>query len=150
MADALEAKSAVAEHKRGAGRGIRNLAYVTWSTGIGSGLILDGRLYSGTHGSAGELGHMVLDPNGPTCFSLAHCCPVEGVAIGRHVLHAQSNEIATAQLAVDCQIEHRQVACALRELQLGADRPNMRGPQRRLRAGHLSLVPGRSLPGHAG
>jgi glucokinase len=76
--------AAVAEHKRGAGRGVRNLAYVTWSTGIGSGLILDGRLYSGTHGSAGELGHMVLDPNGPTCFCGMRGC-VEAYASGHSI-----------------------------------------------------------------
>ncbi len=59
--------AAVAEHRRGAGRGVSDLAYVTWSTGIGAGLIIAGRLYSGAHGSAGEVGHMVLDPAGRLC-----------------------------------------------------------------------------------
>jgi glucokinase len=76
--------AAVAELKRGAGRGVRNLVYVTWSTGIGAGLILDGRLYSGTHGSAGELGHMVLDPNGPPCFCGMRGC-VEAYASGHSI-----------------------------------------------------------------
>jgi glucokinase len=76
--------AAVAEHKRGAGRGVENLAYVTWSTGIGSGLIFRGRLYSGTHGSAGELGHMVLDPNGPPCFCGMRGC-VEAYASGHSI-----------------------------------------------------------------
>jgi glucokinase len=76
--------AAVAEHKRGAGRGVRNLAYVTWSTGIGAGLILDGRLYSGAHGSAGELGHMVLDPAGPLCFCGMRGC-VEAYASGHSI-----------------------------------------------------------------
>mgnify|MGYP001227084049 CR=1 FL=1 len=53
------------EFRQGAGRGTRNLVYVTWSTGVGAGLILDGRLYSGSHGTAGEVGHMILDPAGP-------------------------------------------------------------------------------------
>ena len=53
------------EFHQGAGRGTRNLVYITWSTGVGGGLILDGKLYSGTHGTAGEIGHMVMDPNGP-------------------------------------------------------------------------------------
>lgn len=53
------------EFQQGAGRGTRNLVYVTWSTGIGAGLVIDGRLYSGSHGSAGEVGHMILDPDGP-------------------------------------------------------------------------------------
>jgi glucokinase len=76
--------AAVAELKRGAGRGVRNLVYVTWSTGIGSGLILDGKLYSGTHGSAGELGHMVLDRDGPECFCGMRGC-VEAYASGHSI-----------------------------------------------------------------
>ena len=59
--------AAVGEFARGSDRSVRNLVYVTWSTGIGSGLILDGRLFSGSHGSAGEIGHMILDPSGPVC-----------------------------------------------------------------------------------
>ncbi|MDQ6918634.1 MAG: ROK family protein [Candidatus Dormibacteraeota bacterium] len=76
--------AAVGEHNRGAGRGVRNLVYVTWSTGIGSGLILDGKLYSGTHGSAGELGHQVLDPNGPSCFCGMRGC-LEAYASGHSI-----------------------------------------------------------------
>src|SRR5262249_1732672 len=41
------------------------LVYITWSTGVGAGLILNGKLFSGAHGTAGEVGHMILDPNGP-------------------------------------------------------------------------------------
>lgn len=55
------------EYVRGAAQGARALAYVTWSTGIGCGLVLGGRVFSGAHGTAGEVGHMVLDPNGPAC-----------------------------------------------------------------------------------
>jgi glucokinase len=53
------------EYQRGAGRGSRTMVYVTWSTGVGGGLILDGHLFSGSHGAAGEVGHMILDPEGP-------------------------------------------------------------------------------------
>ena len=53
------------ESRQGAGRGVRSMVYITWSTGVGAGLILDGRLFSGAHGAAGEVGHMILDPNGP-------------------------------------------------------------------------------------
>ncbi|HEV2476710.1 MAG TPA: ROK family protein [Candidatus Dormibacteraeota bacterium] len=53
------------EHTRGAGRGTRNMIYITWSTGVGGGLTLDGKLYRGAHGSGGEIGHMIIDPNGP-------------------------------------------------------------------------------------
>jgi glucokinase len=57
--------AALGEFHHGAGRGCRTMVYVTWSTGVGGGLILDGQLFSGAHGTAGEVGHMVLDPNGP-------------------------------------------------------------------------------------
>ena len=57
------------EFHRGAGRGTRNMVYITWSTGVGGGLIIDGKLHRGAHGTAGEIGHMIIDPNGPldTC-----------------------------------------------------------------------------------
>ncbi len=53
------------EFHRGGGRGTRNMVYITWSTGIGGGLIIDGRLHRGAHGTAGEIGHMIIDPQGP-------------------------------------------------------------------------------------
>src|SRR5215467_11550784 len=53
------------EFHQGSGRGTRTMVYVTWSTGVGAGLILDGKLFSGAHGAGGEVGHMILDPNGP-------------------------------------------------------------------------------------
>lgn len=46
---------------------IQNMAYVSIGTGLAAGLILDGRLYRGAHGMAGEFGHIVMDPHGPTC-----------------------------------------------------------------------------------
>ena len=59
---------AVAEWKFGAGKGTRNMAFLTFGTGLGAGLILDGRLYSGTNGNAGEVGHVRLSPDGPVGF----------------------------------------------------------------------------------
>ena len=53
------------EFHHGAGRGTRNMVYITWSTGVGGGLIIDGQLRRGAHGTAGEVGHMIIDPNGP-------------------------------------------------------------------------------------
>jgi glucokinase len=53
------------EFHHGAGRGTRNMVYITWSTGVGGGLIIDGKLHRGGHGTAGEIGHMIVDPNGP-------------------------------------------------------------------------------------
>lgn len=56
---------AMAEHAYGAGKGFRNIAFLTFGTGMGSGLILDNRIYRGTNCYAGELGHFRLAPSGP-------------------------------------------------------------------------------------
>src|SRR5438270_570396 len=53
------------EFHHGAGRGTRNMIYITWSTGVGGGLIVDGKLHRGAHGTAGEIGHTIIDPDGP-------------------------------------------------------------------------------------
>lgn len=59
--------TALAEHRFGAGRGTRNMVFMTWGTGIGGGLILDGRLYRGTNDLAGEIGHTTVLLDGPLC-----------------------------------------------------------------------------------
>lgn len=59
--------TALAEHRWGAGRGCRDMAFLTMGTGIGAGLILDGRLYRGRGDLAGEVGHAVVLPGGPLC-----------------------------------------------------------------------------------
>lgn len=56
---------AVAEWRFGAGRGYNNIVFLTFGTGMGAGLILDGRLYSGTNDGAGEVGHIRLSKDGP-------------------------------------------------------------------------------------
>lgn len=56
---------AVAEWKFGAGRGCRDMLFLTFGTGLGAGLILDGRLYKGTKRNAGEVGHIRLASSGP-------------------------------------------------------------------------------------
>ena len=58
---------ALAEATFGAGRRARHLLYVMLSEGIGGGLIVDGRIYEGTSGAAGELGHIVVNPDGQVC-----------------------------------------------------------------------------------
>lgn len=59
---------AVAEWKYGAGAGYSNVVFMTFGTGLGAGLILDGRLYSGVGGNAGEAGHIRLARTGPVGF----------------------------------------------------------------------------------
>ncbi len=56
---------AVAEWKFGAGKGCRNMAFLTFGTGLGAGLILNGKLYCGTNDNAGEVGHIRLEKFGP-------------------------------------------------------------------------------------
>ena len=71
---------ALAEWKYGAGRGTRNMVFLTFGTGLGAGLVLDGRLYSGTNDNAGELGHIRLSDFGPVGYGKAGS--VEGFASG--------------------------------------------------------------------
>jgi glucokinase len=59
--------AAWAEWERGAARGASHVVLVTLGTGIGGGMVIDGILIEGTHGYAGEFGHMVVDPHGPAC-----------------------------------------------------------------------------------
>ena len=65
---------ALGENAFGAGRGSRQMVYITVSTGVGGGIITDGRLYGGARGSAGEIGHTVIDPAGPLCGCGNHGC----------------------------------------------------------------------------
>jgi glucokinase-like ROK family protein len=58
---------ALGEHAWGAGRGCANMAYIKLGTGVGGGLILNGALYRGHFGSAGEIGHITIDADGPYC-----------------------------------------------------------------------------------
>ena len=62
---------AVAEWKFGAGKDHNNVVFLTFGTGLGAGLILDGKLYSGTNDNAGEGGHIRLAPTGPVGYGKA-------------------------------------------------------------------------------
>jgi glucokinase len=66
--------AALGEAAWGAGQGARSLLYVTISTGIGVGIILDGRLYRGAGGAHPEIGHQVIDASGPACYCKANGC----------------------------------------------------------------------------
>jgi glucokinase len=71
----------VAEHWKGAGRGVPNMLGMVVSTGVGGGLVLGGRLIDGATGNAGHVGHIVVDPDGPRCGCGGHGC-VEAIARG--------------------------------------------------------------------
>lgn len=66
--------AALGEAWTGAGRDSQNLVMITIGTGIGAGIIINGDLYLGACGSAGELGHSIVDPNGPPCSCGRYGC----------------------------------------------------------------------------
>lgn len=78
---------AIGEWAFGAGRGERYLAYIKAGTGIGAGLLLDGQIYRGASGSAGEIGHITIDESGPRCACGNYGC-VEAYAGGRAIARA--------------------------------------------------------------
>ncbi|MBD3347045.1 MAG: ROK family protein [Chitinivibrionales bacterium] len=59
--------TALAEAKYGAGKGIKNMVCFALGTGIGGGIVINGKVYKGSHGMAGEIGHIMVDPNGLPC-----------------------------------------------------------------------------------
>jgi glucokinase len=59
--------AALGEFRYGAGRGVRSIVYMTVSTGIGGGIILDGKVWHGLKDAAGEIGHITVCPDGPLC-----------------------------------------------------------------------------------
>ncbi|AOR37634.1 sugar kinase [Streptomyces fodineus] len=77
----------VAEHWFGAGVGLSDFALVTVGAGIGCGLVVHGRVVSGAHGVAGEVGHLSLDPLGPLCHCGNRGC-VEAIAADPAILRA--------------------------------------------------------------
>lgn len=85
--------AALAEHQMGAGQGHEHLVYVTISTGIGGALILNGKLYRGMHGMAGEVGHMFIsDMTGYPCSCGVTGC-VESIASGKHMARYATDRI---------------------------------------------------------
>jgi glucokinase len=110
--------AALAEHRFGAGRGVRHMLYLTVSTGIGGGVIVDGRLHRGERAWAGEVGHMTLRPDGPPCPCGRNGC-LESLASGLSVARAARERLGLepsspsilAALPAD-QITARDVAAA--------------------------------------
>lgn len=93
---------ALAEWKWGAGRGCRNMIFLTFGTGIGAGLILNGQLYSGTNDLAGEVGHIRMQPGGPVGYgkpgSLEGFCSGGGIARLAQALALEQIQLGQAPL----------------------------------------------------
>jgi glucokinase len=79
--------TALAEYHFGAGRGAKSMALIIVGTGVGSAMIVNGQLYRGPNGSAGEIGHITVDMDGPICRCGATGC-VEAFAGGPAILDA--------------------------------------------------------------
>ncbi len=79
--------AAFGEFQMGAGRGAKSLVFLTVGTGIGSGIILDGCLWRGSGGFAGELGHVTVNPEGDPCSCGNHGCLETEVSASRIVEH---------------------------------------------------------------
>jgi len=88
--------AALGEQRFGAGRGVKNLVLITLGTGIGGGLIIDGELYLGASGSAGEIGHMTVDEGGPVCGCGNTGC-LEVMSSGRAVAREAVRRLAQGE-----------------------------------------------------
>jgi glucokinase-like ROK family protein len=87
---------ALGEWTFGAGRGETNLAYIKLGTGIGCGLLLDGQIYRGVLGTAGEIGHVTISDSGPPCTCGNYGC-LEAMAGGRAIAQRASLAVKAGQ-----------------------------------------------------
>lgn len=87
---------AVGEHAYGAGRGCSNMVYMTVSTGIGGGVIINDRLYTGSNGFGGEIGHMTIDRHGPICNCGNVGC-LEALASGAALARMAQNRLKAGE-----------------------------------------------------
>lgn len=95
--------SALAEYRFGGGIGYNSVLYMTMSTGIGGGIVIDGKIYHGANDSAGEVGHQILLPDGPLCGCGKRGCLealCSGPAIARRAKEAVEKESNTAILTL--------------------------------------------------
>ncbi|MEI6856865.1 ROK family protein [Psychrilyobacter sp.] len=97
---------AIAEWKIGAGKGYKNVIFLTFGTGMGAGLILNGRLYAGIDDMAGEVGHMRLEDEGPTGYgkvgSFEGFCSGGGIAkLGKYMIEKEIEDGYKGKLIID-------------------------------------------------
>jgi glucokinase len=102
----------LSEYKFGAGRGHQDVLYITVSTGIGGGVIIKDRLLQGYHGLAAELGHSIVDPNGPIC-SCGYYGHLESFSSGPAIVKFVLGELeagARSSLKPDANLSARGIA----------------------------------------
>lgn len=112
---------AVAEWKYGAGRGYENVVFLTFGTGFGAGLIINGRLYSGAHDNAGEIGHIRLTDDGPLGYykhgSAEGWCSGGGIAqIGQAAVKRELERGVTPRLLTEAGSEENITAKLIGDL----------------------------------
>ena len=91
--------SALGEQRMGAGRGLDNIIYMTVSTGIGGGIIVKGELYNGTDGSAAEVGHMIIEADGPLCHCGHNGC-LEAMASGTAIARMAKERLSQGRESI--------------------------------------------------
>jgi len=91
--------AAVGEYIYGAGRGYRNIFYLTVSTGIGGGIIIDGNLYHGISTAAGEIGHTIIQPDGIRCNCGSRGC-LETICAGVHIARRARERLENGEASI--------------------------------------------------
>lgn len=148
--------AAFGEWKHGAGRGVNNLVYVTVSTGLGGGVVVDGHLLRGNRGMAGHVGHMMIDPKGPRCGCGGRGC-FEAFASGTNfAIAGRTKGFASGEAIVEAARKGDAVALALvdqeaRYLGYGfASLMHLYSPQRLIMGGGVSKALDLLMPGIRG
>ncbi|HZN63346.1 MAG TPA: ROK family protein [Planctomycetota bacterium] len=132
--------AAVAEAQAGAGRGASSLALYTLGTGVGGGLVVDGRLWAGAAGGAGEFGHMTIDPRGPACPCGRRGC-LEALASATAVARAAGAPDARTAFAMKSARARKAVRIAAEALGSGIAMVfNAIQPERFVLAGGMALA----------
>ena len=119
--------AAAGEHRFGAGAGTRNMVYLTISTGVGGGSVVDGRLYRGATGNGGELGHVTVDWQGRECRGCGRRGCLEAYVSGTSIAER------AAEAGLDGRDRGRRRRCGARGRRRGQSRSGTR-PSRRLPA----------------
>ncbi len=127
--------AALGEHAFGAGRGTLHMLYLTVSTGIGGGIIIEGRLYRGASGSAGELGHVMIDMNGPVCGCGARGC-LEALASGTAIARRGEELVTRGESKVLAELREREGPVTAEMMKRAADLGDAAGREAFRQGGH--------------
>lgn len=107
--------AALAEAKWGAGCGYRNIFYASIGTGIGTGIILDGRIYHGRTGAAAEGGHIGIDSKGPACNCGKRGC-IESLAAGLAIGRRAGQKFSKYPKSLLCELTGRNAGAVTSEM----------------------------------